>query len=160
MKRIIFAIATILVVFGAVLAGLVLGPVPKVKARHGCSNATLRGAYGLTAFGFYGSSSPWSPSSVVGQVTFDGNEYLSGSLSLVGGGHIYGSEPFSAVTYTVTSACTITTGEIDLQGTNVTLNGTVVDAIGGSEVITDMEAPASPQNTTLTVDMKKIQGWE
>ena len=159
MKRTIFALATILVVFVAAFAVLVLRPLPKVKAHRGCSNATLRGNYGLTAFGFYGTSSPWSPSSVVGQVTFDGNEYLSGSLSLVGGGKIYGSEPFSGVTYTVTSACAFTTGEIDLQGTNVTLNGTVVDAIDGSEVITDMEAPTA-QSTTLTVDMKKVQGWD
>jgi len=78
---------------------------------------------------------------------------------LVGGGHIYGSEPFSDVTYTVTPGCAITTGEIDLQGTKVTLNGTVVDAINGSEVITDMEAPLA-ETTTLTVDMKKIQDGE
>ena len=159
MKQIIFALATVLVVFVAIFTVLAFRPVPEVKAHQGCSNATLRGTYGLTALGFYGSSSPWSPSSVVGQVTFDGDGYFSGSLSLVGGGHIYGAEPFSDVTYTVTSACAITTGEIDLQGTEVTLNGTVVDAIGGSEVITDMEAP-SAHTTTLTVDMKKIQGWD
>ena len=159
MKRVIFALATIPVVLAAVLAVLSFRPVPKVKAHPGCSNATLRGAYGLTAIGFYGSTNPWSPSSVIGQVTFDGSEHFRGTLTLVGGGKIWDAEPFSDITYSVTSACTITTGEIDLQGTNVTLNGTVVDAVGGSEVITDMEAPAA-QATTLTVDMKKIRGWD
>ena len=159
MKRTIFAVTTVVVVFATVLALAVFRPIPKVKAQRGCSNATLRGTYALTGSGFYGSKSPWSPSTVVGQVTFDGQEYLSGSLSLVGGGHLYGSEPFSGVTYTVDSACAITTGEIDLQGTSVTLNGTVIGPIGGNEVITDMESPTA-QNTTLTVDMKKLQGEE
>jgi hypothetical protein len=155
-----FTLAAILVLFVAVYAVLALRPVPKVKAHRGCSNATLQGAYGLTAFGAYSSVSPWSPSTVVGLVTFDGNGHFSGTLTLVGGGHIYTpATTFSGVTYTVTSSCTITTGEIDLQGTEVTLNGTVVDATGGSEVITDMEAP-SAETTTLTVDMKKVQGWD
>jgi len=157
MKRTIFALTTIFVVFATVLAAIVIRPIPKVKAQRGCSNGTLRGAYALTGSGFYGSASPWSPSTVVGQVTFDGNEYLNGTLSLVGGGHIYGSETFSGVKYTVDPTCAITTGEIDLQGTSVTLNGTVIGPIGGNEVITDMESPTA-QATTLTVDMKKLQG--
>lgn len=159
MKRIIFALATILVVFVAVSAVLVLRPAPKVKAHEGCSDRTLRGHYGLTASGFYGSTSPFSPSSMVGSVTFDGNGNLSGAVNLVGGGHIYGAASFSGATYTVSPTCTITTSEIDLYGTYLTLNGTVVDAVDGSEVITDMEAPTT-QDTTLTVDMKKIQGWD
>jgi preprotein translocase subunit YajC len=159
MKRAIFALAIMLVVFVAVFAVLALRPLPKVKAHYGCSNATLRGNYGLTASGFFGSASPFSPSTVVGLVTFDGHGNLSGDVNLDGGGHLYGATNFSGVTYTVSPTCTITTSTIDLYGTNVTLNGTVVDAIGGSEVITDMEAPTT-QDTTLTVDMKKVQGWD
>ena len=54
MKRTIFVLLTMLVVFVAVFSVLVLRPVPKVKATIGCSNATLFGNYGLVASGFYG----------------------------------------------------------------------------------------------------------
>jgi hypothetical protein len=159
MKRAILGLASMLVVFAALFAVIALRPLPKVKAHYGCSNASLKGNYGLTGSGFFGSASPFSPSSMVGLVTFDGHGNLSGDVNLVGGGHIYGEANFSGVTYTVSPTCTITTGEIDLYGTEVTLKGAVVDVIGGSEVLTDMEAP-NTQNTTLTLDLKKVQGWD
>jgi hypothetical protein len=52
MKRTIFVLLTILVVFVALFAVLVLRPLAKVKASKGCSNRTLHGNYGLTARGF------------------------------------------------------------------------------------------------------------
>jgi hypothetical protein len=51
MKRTIFGLATILVVFLTVLAVLVVHPSRKVKAHRGCSNRTLMGDYGWTEFG-------------------------------------------------------------------------------------------------------------
>ena len=51
MKRTIFGLATVLVVFLTVLAVLVVHPVRTVKAHHGCSDRTLMGDYGWTEFG-------------------------------------------------------------------------------------------------------------
>ena len=51
MKRTIFGLATILLVFLTVLAVLVVHPSRKVKAHRGCSDRTLMGDYGWTEFG-------------------------------------------------------------------------------------------------------------
>ena len=82
MKRTIFALSTILVVFVALFAVLVLRPVPKAKAATGCSDATLRGNYGLVASGWYGhvdAPLEFLPGNFSMLVSFNGRGGFSGS---------------------------------------------------------------------------------
>jgi len=140
MKRTIFALSTMLVVFVAVFAVLALRPVAKVNAdHHGCSNATLRGNYGLVATGFSGGSSapiykPWNLSMLA---NFDGRGGLSGtSMNVFHPAHNpYNPNSFTAGTYTVNADCTCTwhIGEYLMGGEHFTAYGIVVDT-GGDEV--------------------------
>ncbi|MGO8733155.1 MAG: hypothetical protein ACLQVM_10205 [Terriglobia bacterium] len=60
MKRTIFGLATILVVFLTVFAVLAVHPSRKVKAHRGCSDRTLIGDYGWTEFGTEFEETPYS----------------------------------------------------------------------------------------------------
>ena len=109
MKRTIFALATVLAVFVAVFAVLVLRPVPKVKAHHhvGCSNGTLMGFYGFNAFG----SNSGDPATLEGLLYFDGNGNLSGTefYAVVNGVPDPGNpNSFTGATYSVNPDCTMT----------------------------------------------------
>jgi hypothetical protein len=53
MKRTVFVLANVLLVFVAVFALFVLRPVQTVKAGRGCSNASLRGNYKLVMRGSF-----------------------------------------------------------------------------------------------------------
>jgi hypothetical protein len=105
MKRTIFALVTILVVFVAVFAVLVLRPVPKVKAHRGCSTAVLQGNYVLTASGFVGTTAPFTPLSVVGTMEFDGRGGVSYSLLAEEATWGVGYATDGSGTYTVDSNC-------------------------------------------------------
>jgi preprotein translocase subunit YajC len=124
MKRTIFALVTMLVVFVAVFAVLVLRPVPKVKAHRGCSTAVLNGNYVLTASGFVGTTAPFNPLSVVGTVEFDGRGGVSYMLlSKKAGVTSYQND--GSGTYSVDSSCkaSVLTGALDGVGEYLIFNG-------------------------------------
>jgi len=157
MKRTMFAVASVLIAFVAVFAVLVLRPVPKVKAHHACSDETLKGPYGWSGFGWWFTGGKLQPVSLTGQATFDGSGHVSGQFDLVLAGTPSGYTPFSG-TYSVDSACAFSAGGINFDEATLTSNGTVVDATGGSEVLTDLESTGT--NFTMTVEVKKINGWD
>ena len=115
MKRTIFVLLTTLVVFVIVLAVLVVHPVRTVKARHGCSNATLKGNYALVAPGAQYVNVQRGFSMLA---TFNGEEDFSGSnFNITSGGIPYPTPPtapysFSGSTYTVNPDCTCTLTEM------------------------------------------------
>jgi hypothetical protein len=157
MKRAIFLLSTILVVFVAVLAVLVVHPVRTVKARHGCSNATLKGNYALVAPGAQYVNVQRGFSMLA---TFNGEEDFSGSnFNITSGGIPYPTPPtapysFSGSTYTVNPDCTCTL-TVPAEGpfsVALTLNGTVVDT-GGGEVLGTWYDP--PDVVSGTFEMKK-----
>ena len=157
MKRTIFALLTMLVVFVAVSAVLVLRPVAKVKAdHHGCSNATLKGNYGLVAPGFYYNGTAIVPANFSMLATFDGKGDLSGSsVNIVVAGTADPVFSFTGGTYTVNSDCTCTldTGYLSTFGATVTGYGIAVDT-GGDEVAGNMIS--SLGNVTATFDAKRV----
>ncbi len=152
MKRTIFALSAMLVVFVGVFTALVLRPVAKVKAdHHGCSDATLSGNYALVAAGFVKEYD----SSFSMLATFDGKGGLTGSSFNI----VYAvapSGPFTFTTggsYTVSSDCTCTL-TIPAEGhftVGVTLNGIVVGT-GGDEVAGTWYG----DETTGTFDAKRV----
>jgi hypothetical protein len=150
MKRTIFVLLTILVVFVAVFAVLVVHPVRTVKAQHhGCSKRTLSGNYGLVGSGFALASGTNKPASLVGLLHFDGDGNLTGSnIYMVVNAVVSG--PSSLTTggsYDISSGCTIA---LTFSPT-WTSNGVVVGA-NGSEVIADIENGTG----TATIDIKKV----
>jgi hypothetical protein len=109
MKRTIFILATMLVVCLTVLAVLVLHPVRKVKADHGCSLHTLMGNYGWTEFGSdVEDTTPTYFWTAIELVHFDGN----GNFSIREGYEVDDGVNSGSYTgtgrYTVNSDCTMT----------------------------------------------------
>jgi hypothetical protein len=160
MKRTIFVLASILVVFAALLAVLVVRPVRTVKAQTGCSNRTLMGNYGWTEFGYDPEDTPASFWTGVELVHFDGNGSFSGSQTYYIENGVpdptNGTASISG-TYTVNPDCAIQI-TYTWEGDTYYDHGLIVDAIGG-EVIADEYGPQSgPNMTTGHVDIKKIWG--
>jgi hypothetical protein len=142
MKRTVFALATMFVVFVAVFAVLALRPGLKVKAHRGCSDRTLKGNYGLVGIGEYGSNGGFAPSSHNTSfsmiATFDGQGAFSGSeFNTVDNGAPYGAFTFTGSSYSVNPDCsctlTIPSDSYNPFTVAVPLNGIIVDA-GGDEV--------------------------
>ena len=141
MKRTVFLLATVLVVFVAVFAVLVMRPVRKVRAHTGCSNASLRGNYALVMSGlYYYDGYTWDFSMLA---NFDGQGNLSGSsLNTVYDGQNVGPEgtagpvSFTGGTYHVNNDCTvcmtIPSGVGPFYDYEVYFNGGVTDT-GGDE---------------------------
>jgi len=153
MKRTIFVLLTMLVVFVAVFAVLVVHPVRTVKAElHSCSNRTLFGNYGFVGSGFAQPSGETEPASLVGLLHFDGNGNLTGSnLYMVVNGVVSGPNSLTTGgTYEISSNCTIALA----FSPTWTSNGVVVGA-GGSEVIGDIENGKG----TGTIDLKKVEAY-
>ena len=152
MKRTIFVLLTILVVFATVFAVLVVHPLRTVNAQHhGCSNRTLFGDYGMTVFGYESSG---EPASIVGLLHFDGTGNLTGSkIYIVTNGTPSSKNPntLTGATYDISSDCTITM----LFSPTWTSHGVLVGAYG-SEVIADVENGAG----TATMDIKKVSDTE
>ena len=156
MKRTIFGLATILLVFLTVLAVLVVHPSRKVKAHRGCSNRTLMGDYGWTDFGTEFEYTPPEFWTDVGLVHFDGNGVFTGS-------NIYDIEngvpdPTNGTasvsgTYTVNSDCTVKL-TYTWAGHTFSDHG-VVGGANGSEVIAD-EYDETTSDITGHLDIKKI----
>lgn len=151
MRRTIFVVAGLLPLFVSLFCVLVLRPVRTVKAQQGCSDATLRGNYGLRGFGYYSGS----PATVTGLLTFNGSGGLSGSnIYIDEDGTSSGASSFNGATYHVNGNCTIAMNSFVLFDSE-NANGTVVD--GGSEVITDLEGT---KVNAVTLEIKKAQGGE
>jgi hypothetical protein len=160
MKRTIFVLATLLVVFVTAFAVLVLRPVRRVKANPGCSNGTLMGSYGVTVSGFDEADVPWTYSALF---NLDGNGGLSATeaytikfftLSAPG------AENFTGATYTVNSDCSMT-----FTIGNTVGQGVIVKASGGEvvgEVLTSSNSSSqSHLNAKVgTFDMKAAWGFE
>ena len=154
MKRTIFGLATILVVFLTVLAVLAVRPLRTVKAHHGCSDRTLMGNYGWTEFGYEPEGAPdfWT---AAGLVHFDGNGHFSSNdIYSIDNGTPDPNNPSSDTdgTYTVNSDCTIAITYTWESGT-YTDHGVVVGA-DGSEVIANEYSGSN--DTTGQVDIKKV----
>jgi len=134
MKRTIFVLSTMLVVFVAVFAVLVLRPIPKVRAVS-CSNSSLNSNYGLVAPGNHDSTG-WNLSMLA---NFNGSGTFTGShvYAVRGGATVPGSDgSFSGGAYSVGSDCKFTANTEDLEVfgySELHLEGIVVR--GGNEVI-------------------------
>ena len=158
MKRTIFGLATILVVFLTVFAVLVVHPLRTVKAHHGCSVATLHGNYGVVGSGFFTvGPGTWMPANFSVLVDFDGKGGFSGSsFDIVDAGFEYIPDSFTGSTYTVNPDCTCTLtipGPYGPFTTAITLNGIVVDT-GGDEVVGSWYE--THESTSGSFDMKKV----
>jgi len=162
MKRTIFALSTMLVVFVAVFAVLTLRPLPKVKAgNHGCSLSTLNGNYGLVGSGFYNAGSTlspnWLPATLTMIVTFNGTAAVGGDeLYTMVSGHISHNDiTVSGGVLTMNSDCsfnvTFPSGLFDAS--EVILYGSAVDT-GGDQVTGQLSA--SSLNVTGTFDAKRV----
>ena len=95
-----------------------------------CSNATIKGTYGLKATGFQGTEAPFTPVTAVRTSIFDGNGNFEGSGYVSIGGN---PQPFTARgTYEVNSDCTVTiTGDLSISQPNPQF-GVIVD--GGRKI--------------------------
>jgi hypothetical protein len=140
MKRTIFVLATVLVVFVAVFAVLALRPVTKVKAGSmGCSAKTLKGNYGLTGRGISGDTYFVSFSMIA---TFNGTgDYTGSEFNTTWSGIPGTSEPYTipSTSYSVNPDCscswTIPADSYNYEiSYAITLNGIAVDT-GGDEVV-------------------------
>ena len=138
MKRSIFALSTMLVVFVAVLAVLVLYPVRKAKAAPNVCpklNETLNGNYGLVAPGNAGGTG-WNFSMLA---NFNGSGTFNGSHVHVARGKasVPGSDgSFLGAAYSVGSDCKFAahTNKLEVFGnSDMYLEGIAVR--GGNEVI-------------------------
>ena len=160
MKRTILGLASILVVCLTVLAVLVVHPIRRVKANHGCWDGMLRGNYEWTEFGSEPNEATPSFWTQTALVNFDGNGNFYGSkIYYVENGAFFGpsSSPPTGTesgTYSVYSDCTVyITYHWPWAGQTYYDNGAVVDA-NGSEVVA--EESSSGADTTGHVDIKKI----
>lgn len=136
MKRNIFVLATMLVVFVAVFALLAVRPVPKVRAQSpSCTDSSLNGSLGLWAPGNTGSEG-WGLSMLA---TFNGSGTFTGNhvYAVRNGATVPGSDgSFSSGTYSVDADCKLTakTNDMEVFGhRELNLEGIVVR--GGFEVV-------------------------
>ena len=153
MKRASFVVSTVLVVFVAVFAVLVVHPVRTVKAeQHGCSNRTLFGDYGLVGSGFALVSGNNKPASLVGSLHFDGKGNLTGSnIYMVANAVVSGPNSLTTGgTYHISSDCTI---GLTFSPTWFS-NGVVVGA-RGNEVMGDIENGTG----TGTIEIKRVLAY-
>ena len=109
----------------------IFGTARTVPAKSGCSNATLKGSYGLHATGTVLSGSLTGPLAFVGTLTFDGAGQLTGSLSqrLSAGSAATTliKVPYTG-TYSVNADCTVEdTWTNTLNGTSSVHESVIVD---------------------------------
>jgi len=148
MKRKIYVLATMLVVFVAVFALLVVRPVPKVRAEPpSCSTSSLNGTLGLWAPGTKGVNG-WDMSMLA---TFDGSGTFTGShvYAVHNGTAARGSDgSFSSGTYSVDADCSFTARTNDLEvfgNRELILKGIAVRA--GKEVVGTWYSGDGPSGT-------------
>jgi hypothetical protein len=161
MKRAIVVLLTVLVVFVAVFAVLVLRPVQKVKATPYCGQTQLNGPYAWTETGtefevpFAHPPSSWTEA---GLVEFDGTSTVTSSnLYYIENG--VASGPGSATgSYTVAGtfpACTVT---ITYTWENETYTDHGVIVFEGVDTVDEVVAVehSNKKDTTGTVRIKRI----
>ena len=161
MKRMIFVLATLLVVFVTAFAVLALRPVRRVRANPGCSNGTLTGSYGVTASGFDQTFGPWAYSALL---NFDGNGDLSGTEAYrIKNFTISGpsAEDFTGATYTVNTDCSMTFTIGNAVGQGVIVKGSGGEVIGDLFMPSANNGPHGPANALMgTFDMKAAWAFE
>jgi hypothetical protein len=138
MKRTILGLATILIVFLAVLAVLTVHPIRRVKAIPACSDSTLNGYYAWTEFGSEPEDAKllvppsfWVESALV---NFNGTGGFSGSdIYYIENGRPDPQNPseLTGGTYTVNSDCSVSM-TYTWQGKTYADNGVVL--LGGTEI--------------------------
>lgn len=149
MKRVVSALLG-LAVFAALLIVTTSSKhiVQPVYAHSGCSDATLKGNYGLTFSGFtvpgQNNKAKEVPFAGEGVFTFDGAGNLSGVYNGSQNGQVLTAVPYSA-TYIVNSDCTGTvTGA---PGGNA--DGAFVIVSGGAEIFFTQADPGGTWNADL-----------
>jgi hypothetical protein len=115
-----------------VIAGvLVVGKVAPVRAKSGCTNASLQGSYGIHATGTFTAGPNAGPAAFVGVLTFDGLGQLTLSLtqrlSSATGPITLTKVPFVG-TYSVSADCTVEdVWHNMLNGTSSTHESIIID---------------------------------
>jgi hypothetical protein len=116
-------VSSILVVFLIGLTIIMVGSVRKVPAKpakSGCSNASLRGSYGLHATG----TTPGGPLAIVGVISYDGTGGLTGTLFVRRTGSTSTEVvPLAGGTYTVNPDCTVSDTFGNSQHESVIVDG-------------------------------------
>jgi len=93
-----------------------LGTVRKVPAKSGCTNASLRGSYGIHATG----TTPGGPLAIVGVISYDGAGGLTGTLFVRRTGSTTTEVvPLAGGTYTIHPDCTVSDTFGNAQHTSV-----------------------------------------
>jgi len=157
MKRKI-ASTTLMATSIAVLA--ILGTARTVPARSGCSNATLKGSYGVHARGTFLSGPQTGPLAIVGTLTFDGAGQLTGSLSQRLSAGIAATTlikvPYTG-TYSVNADCTVEDSWTNmLNGTTTVHESVIVDRGKGLFILnTTVGAPS-----IVSADVRKQFGGD
>ncbi len=117
-----------------------LGTVRKVPAKAGCSNASLKGSYGLRAIG----TTPAGPVAIVGVLSYDGVGDLTGTLFV----RMTGSTSTEVVPvtgpYTVKPDCTVSDTFGNSQHTSVIVDDgrgfLILNTTEGAPVVISGEA--------------------
>ena len=156
MKRTIWAVTTLLIVFATLLTVLLVRPLGTVKAHRGCSNRTLVGDYGWTEFGLEAETTGAPFWTQTGLVHFDGTGTFSGrNINYVESGTASGPSTETG-TYSVDSNCTVSI-TYTWNSDTYTDNGVVVGT-NGSEVVASEYS--SESDTTGHVDIKRVTDGE
>lgn len=112
-----------------------------------CSNATIKGAYGLLSEGFQGTEAPFTPVTAVRTSVFDGNGNFEGSGYFIVGGNI--QQVKATGTYEVNSDCTVTiTGDLNNDIPNKQF-GVIVN--GGRKILGLLIVPGLPGRNASAV---------
>ena len=130
---------------------LVLGSAAKAPAARGCSDASLRGSYGLHATGTIIGVGPFA---AVGVFSFDGAGHLIGTLTSRVNGNTFSRETLTGV-YSITPGCLVSdtwnfdSGEMS-QHESVVVNGgkgyfIVNTTVGAPNVISGIAQKQSAQ---------------
>jgi len=115
-------------------------PAKKMPTHNGCSNASLRGSYGLRATG----TTPAGPLAIVGVISYDGAGNLTGTLFA----RVTGSTSTAVIPvtgpYTVNSDCTVNDTFGNSQHTSVIVDDGrgyfILNTTEGSPVVISGEA--------------------
>jgi hypothetical protein len=126
-----------------IVAAVVLGAVRGVPAHEGCSNATLRGSYGIEASGVAVSGPLTGPLAFVGVLTYDGLGQVSGSVTqrvtTSTGPTTLAHVPFAG-TYTVNPDCTVDDALTNQSNGTVSVHEAVIVDSGRRFVILNTTA--------------------
>jgi len=133
---------------------MVLGSPRNVRAKSGCSNATLQGSYGIHATGTALSGPSAGPIGIVGVITYDGQGQLSATLTQrvngAGGPTTLSNVPYIG-NYSVNPDCTVEDIWHNLSnGTSSVHESAIVDHGRGYFIINTTAGP-----TVVTGEARK-----